>query len=135
DTINGRVRITNSPKNVGVKGQVTGWIDVSVAIELNKTTNASILAAANIPSYEVNAVYVVQYDDVVVRRGPGTSYEPVGYAGLTANAKKYDKNKTGCLFRGVKVTCQAIEAIGSNVWMKIPSGWIAAYYDKKYFVK
>lgn len=134
DTVNGRVRITNATKNVGVKGQVTGWIDVSVAIALSKS-NTSVFVAANIPSYEVNAVYIVQFDDVVVRRGPGTSYEPVGYAGLTANAKKYDKNKTGCLFRGVKVTCQGVEVIGSNVWMKIPSGWIAAYYDKKYFVK
>lgn len=134
DTVNGRVRITNAIKNVGVKGQVTGWIDVKVAIDLTTEESPSV-AGTKIPSYQVNAVYVVQVDDLNVRKGPGTSCEKVGYAGLTANAKKYDKNKTGCLFRGVKVTCLEVQVIGSNVWMRIPSGWVAAYYDKKYYVK
>lgn len=134
DTINGRVRITNSKSYVGVQGQVTGWIDVATALALMAeppTTSVSALT----PNYQVNAVYIVQIDDLVVRQGPGTSYDKVGYSGLTANAKKYDKTKSGCLTRNAKVTCLEVKIVGSNVWMRIPSGWVAAYYDKKYNVK
>lgn len=134
DTVNGRIRITNALTRVGVKGQVTGWVDVATAIELAaETTPAPV--SADTPAYLVNAVYVVQVDDLNVRKGPGTGYEKVGYSGLTANAKKYDTMKTGCLNRGAKVTCLEVKTVGTNVWIRIPSGWIAAYYDKKYYVK
>lgn len=133
DTVNGRIRITNAPSHVGVKGQVTGWIDVSVAIALTADSIAED-ASATTPTYHVNAVYVVQLESVV-RKGPGTGYDPVGYPGLTANAKKYDTSKTGNLPRNTKVTCLEVKIIGSNVWIRIPSGWIAAYMDKTFYVK
>lgn len=134
DTVNGKVRITNAKKNVGVKGQVTGWITVDDAIKY-ATESAKPPVTSDTPSYQVGAVYVTQVSDLTVRQGPGTSYSPVGYAGLTANAKKHDKDKDGCLDINTKVTCQEVKITGANVWIRIPSGWIAAYYNKKYYVK
>jgi hypothetical protein len=135
DTVNNRVRITNSKSNVGVKGQVTGWIDVTDAVATIVGTSTASTATASTPSYQVNAVYVTQVADLTVRKGPGTSYEAVGYSGLTANAKKYDKNKDGKLDKGTKVTCLEVKVVGTNVWIRIPSGWVAAFYNKKYYVK
>lgn len=134
DTVNGRVRITNSKDHVGIKGQVTGWIDANTAIALTAQRPASTLTA-NTPTYQKNAVYVVQIADLQVRKGPGTNFDPCEYKDLTPNAKKYDKNKTGCLCRGAKVTCLDVKVTGINVWIQIPSGWVQAYYNKKYYVK
>lgn len=134
DTVNNRVRITNSKNNVGVRGQVTAWIDTSDAIAF-VVEQSALICSADTPAYQVNAVYVVQFDDIQIRKGPGTNYDPVEYADLTANAKKYDKNRTGCLCRGAKVTCLDAKIVGMNVWMQIPSGWIPAYYNKRSNVK
>lgn len=134
DTINGKVRITNSEKNVGVKGQVTGWITTDDAISNVISTPAST-STSNTPTYQVNAVYVTQVSELAVRRGPGTNYGLVGYDSLTPNAKKYDKDKDGYVDKGMKVTCLETKIVGNNVWIRIPSGWVAAYYNKQYYVK
>ena len=36
---------------------------------------------------------------------------------------------------GTKVTLQAMKTVGSNLWGKIPSGWICLRYGTKYYVK
>lgn len=51
ETINGRVRITNTPARAGVAGQVTGWIEASDAKEaagIKDQTDASGAATINI---------------------------------------------------------------------------------------
>lgn len=135
DTVNGRVRITNSLSNVGVKRQVTGWVDVNEAISKTKVASKKVVTSAKVPEYQINAVYVVQKDELQVRKGPGTTYDKITYEELTANAKKHDKHHNGCLNKGAKVTCLDIQVSGANVWIKIPSGWIPAYYNKHYNVK
>lgn len=47
---------------------------------------------------------------------------------LTASGKKHSDNNQGyaVLRKGTTVTCKEIRQIASTVWMRIPSGWIAA---------
>ena len=33
-----------------------------------------------------------------------------------------------------RVTCKDVRKNGSDIWIKIPSGWIAAYYGGKKYV-
>lgn len=91
-------------------------------------------AKPQIPTYIVGKTYTAQVE-LNVRKTPGTSGGKVGYAGLTSNAKANDRNKNGAIDKGTKVTCQEVRQIGEDIWIKIPSGWIAAYYQGKIYVK
>lgn len=107
---------------------------------LNKTitTKESATATKNtsnaVPTYVIGKTYTTQIE-LNVRKGAGTNYTKVGYSRLTANVKANDKDKDGAIDKGTKVTCKAIKKVGNNIWMKIPSGWIAAYYNGKVYVK
>ena len=54
---------------------------------------------------------------------------------LTADGQKHDKDNDGCLDAGTVVTCQEVRNVGNDIWMKAPSGWMAAYYDGKVYIK
>ena len=95
----------------------------------NKTTSTS-----NAPSYKVGNTYTLQ-SNMVVRTGAGTNYGAKKHSELTADGKKHDKDKNGCLDKGTKITCKQVKKSGSDIWIKCPSGWIAAYYKKKVYVK
>lgn len=95
----------------------------------NKTTSTS-----STPSYKVGNTYTLQ-SNMVVRTGAGTNYRAKKHSELTADGQKHDKDKNGCLDKGTRITCQQIKKSGSNIWIKCPSGWIAAYYNKKTYVK
>ena len=95
----------------------------------NKTTSTS-----NAPSYKVGNTYTLQ-SNMVVRTGAGTNYRAKKHSELTADGKKHDKDKNGCLDKGTKITCKQVKKSGSDIWIKCPSGWIAAYYKKKVYVK
>lgn len=94
---------------------------------------ASTTTSTPSPSYKIGSTYTLQADSLNVRTGAGTSYAKVTYANLTANAKA-NAYLTGALKKGTKVTCQATKNVSGNIWMQIPSGWIAAYYGGKYYV-
>lgn len=86
-----------------------------------------------VPDYNIGSSYTVLASDLIVRRSPeGT---PVGYEGLTDDAKRNDKDKDGALDRGTRVTCLAIEPKNGTVWMRIPSGYIAAFSKGNLYVK
>lgn len=93
----------------------------------NKTTSSA-------PSYKAGNTYTLQ-SNMVVRTGAGTNYRAKKRSELTADGRKHDKDKNGCLDKGTRITCQQIKKTGSNIWIKCPSGWIAAYYNKKTYVK
>lgn len=95
----------------------------------NKTTSTS-----STPSYKIGNTYTLQ-SNMVVRTGAGTNYRAKKHSELTADGRKHDKDKNGCLDKGTRITCQQVKKSGSNIWIKCPSGWIAAYYNKKTYVK
>jgi len=106
----------------------------SIAPSAPTDTTSNIGTTVSAPSYVVGKTYTIQVE-LNVRKGAGTSHSKVGYAGLTANAKKFDKGKDGAIDKGTKVTCKAVKHIGNNIWIQIPSGWIAAWYNNKIYVK
>ena len=88
-------------------------------------------------NYVVGKTYTTQVI-LKVRTGAGTNYSQVPYEKLTTNAKAHayssGANK-GCLKAGTRVTCQEVKKVGNDTWIKIPSGWIAANYNGKVYVK
>lgn len=85
------------------------------------------------PSYRTGTVYTLLADHLRVRTGPGTGYATKSRKSLTANARGHAYSN-GTLKRGTRVTCKDVRKNGSDIWIKIPSGWIAAYYGGKKYV-
>ena len=82
------------------------------------------------PSYRAGTVYTLLADHLRVRTGPGTGYATKSRKQLTVNAREHAYSN-GTLKKGTRVTCKDVRKVGSDIWIKIPSGWIAAYYDGK----
>ena len=83
--------------------------------------------------YVIGQVYTTQVDDLSVRTGPGTNNPEKSYAELSSNAQQH-AHDNGRLKKGTRVTCKDVRKVGSDIWIKIPSGWIAAYYGGKKYV-
>ena len=127
-------RVVTITKESGGWGYTTfngkkGWI----ALKYTKKTTSSSSSGSSKPSYEVGTTYTLNADHLTVRTGAGTNYKAKSYSQLTANAKQ-NAYSDGTLKKGTRVTCQATKKNGSDVWMRIPSGWVAAYYDGKKYV-
>lgn len=90
--------------------------------------------AGSAPAYAVGKTYKTQVDGLSVRTGAGTNCARKTYAQLSANARK-NADIYGYLKKGVAVTCLEVKKVGSDIWIRIPSGWCAAYYKGKYFIK
>lgn len=86
-------------------------------------------------SYTVGKTYTTQVE-LKVRTGAGTNYAQKKKSQLTADGQKNALNETyAVLKKGTKVTVQQVKTVGSDIWLKIPSGWIAGYYDGDLYVK
>ena len=87
-------------------------------------------------SYKVGSVYTLQVN-LNVRSGAGTNYAKKMYSSLTADGKKnaVQGNSYAILKKGTRVTCKELKTVSGDIWMKIPSGWIAAYYNGEKYVK
>lgn len=106
----------------------------TATITNNTTTNANNSSTTNTNfSYIVGKTYKTQVM-LNVRSGAGTNYAKKKYSQLTLNARKY-ATSDGCLKKGTSVTCMEVKKIGSNIWIRIPSGWCAAYYNGIYYIK
>ena len=116
------------------KLEAAGYDYDAIQAEVNKQVGGSSgSGGSSKPSYTVGKTYTLQVDAVRVRTGAGTNNAAKSYNQLTANAKQ-NAYSNGCLKKGTAVTCQAVKTVGSDIWMKIPSGWIAAYYGGKKYV-
>lgn len=86
------------------------------------------------PTYEVGKTYTVK-TALKVRKGAGASYAQVKRSELTADAKKHSYDSTYAVLKeGTLVTAQKVETAGSDVWLKIPSGWVCAKMGTNYYV-
>ena len=136
------------------KGQVLGYMGntgysfgAHLHFEVRNTNNvqidptpyvgADLPAISNNASYKVGTTYTTQVI-LKVRNGAGTNYAQKSYNQLTSNAKAnaYSTGvNVGCLKAGTRVTCQEIRQVGNDIWIRIPSGWIATKYNGKIYVK
>lgn len=86
-------------------------------------------------SYKVGCTYTLT-SNVKVRTGAGTNYSQKKRRELTVDGQKNSLNQTYAVLKsGTKVTAQQIKTVGSDVWIRIPSGWIAAQYKGDKYVK
>lgn len=102
--------------------------------EFASTTSSTSVASNQKPSYTVGRTYTLQVE-LKVRTGPGTIYAAKKHTELTDAGKKCDADGDGALDAGTRVTCKEVSINGNDVWIRVPSGWIAAIYNKKKYVK
>jgi hypothetical protein len=86
------------------------------------------------PTYVVGKTYTLQVE-LKVRTAAGTAATAKAHSQLTVDGRKHDKDKDGALDKGTVVTCQAVKTVGADIWIKAPSGWMAAYYRNQYYIK
>lgn len=85
--------------------------------------------------YKIGSVYTLQVD-LKVRKDAGTNKKQKKRTELTADGQKNSYNQEYAVLKtGTKVTCQEIKNVGSDIWIKIPSGWIAGFYQGKEYIK
>lgn len=127
--------------NAICKAITEGILNGSVAsapIQTPKPTPAPSPAPTAKPTtpsnpYRNGTTYTLKADALRVRTGAGTGYRTKTYKELSANARK-NAYSNGNLKKGTRVTCMATKMIGNDIWMQIPSGWIAARYSGKTYV-
>lgn len=123
------VRAVTKGTVLHVTGKSGNWLRVGTdewasAEYLVKKGSGSVAAS---PEYNIGQNYTLKVT-VKVRTGAGTKYAQKKHSQLTADGQKHDSTKTGCLDKGTVLTVQDLAHENGNVWVKCPSGWIAAYY-------
>lgn len=88
---------------------------------------AATKPTAGAPAYQIGHKYTTQVN-LQVRTGPGKVYPAKKHSALTADGQKHDPTKKGVLEAGTAITCQETRTESGNIWMRCPSGWIAAYF-------
>ena len=100
----------------------------------NTTTSTTNKNSSSI-SYVVGKTYTL-LSEMKVRKGAGIKYAAKKHWALTRDGQKHDKDGDGALDKGTKITCKAVKVDSyGNTWIKTPSGWIAAIYNGKIYVK
>jgi GH25 family lysozyme M1 (1,4-beta-N-acetylmuramidase) len=107
---------------------ISGFVDISSCYtDLSNSKSATQDDINYIPgTYQLTC-------NLKVREGAGINYRQKTYSQLTANAKK-NATKEGILKASTKVDVSEIIVRGTDIWGKIPSGWIALFYDDESFV-
>lgn len=77
--------------------------------------------------YIVGQTYTISVKTALnVRKGAGKSFGLVGYSNLTQDGKNHS-NGGSALKNGTRVAVQEVKVISdTEVWVKIPSGWVCA---------
>lgn len=88
--------------------------------------------------YVVGKNYELQ-ENMYVRTGAGQSYHIKAWQELTEDGKRHavvqEYGVNAILKKGTIVTCQGIEREGNNIWLKIPSGYVAGYHNGEVYIK
>lgn len=87
-----------------------------------------------IPTFRIGTNYVLAVE-LNVRTDAGVWSRKKTHAELTANAKANDRDRDGAIDKGTVVTCLEVQKDGSDVWIRIPSGWVAAYWKGNRYIK
>lgn len=139
--------VANSPlecitaiKNGGYATSPT-YIDTIMSIinsnNLTKYDNVEDVenSVDNSNRYIIGKNYTLQVD-LNVRYGAGTNNAIKKYNELTVDGKKHAYIQTNAVLKkGTVVTCLEIVKNGQDIWIKIPSGYIAAIYQNEIYIK
>lgn len=117
-----------------------GWngilrYDENTSTSTSPGSNSSGNNSSSNTSYSVGSTYTTQVSNLNVRSSAGvTSKNRKSKSQLTKDGQA-NSNASGQLNKGTRVTCQEVKKIGNDIWIRIPSGWIAAYWDGNLYVK
>lgn len=124
------VTITQESNGWGYAAEKGGWICLKYT---QRVGSGQAAAPTQTGGYTVGQTYTLQAN-MNVRTGAGTNYPIKAHSQLTAGGQAADPDKNGSLQKGTRVTCQEIKQVGADIWMRIPSGWIAAVSGGKTYV-
>lgn len=128
-TANFRVDIWQCSSEYHVMG-INGKVDYDICY---KDYSQSVDNSVN-NLYKIGTTYKTQVI-LKVRENAGTEYRQKLFIELTPNARQ-NAYFNGCLKVGCKVTCLEVKKDSKgNIWIRIPSGWVAGFYDNKYYIK
>lgn len=116
---------------IRIAGKFYGFVDSSYIRKVDSSSGSGTTA---VPTYKAGQVYTLQVE-LKVRTAAGTSSPTKSYSQLTADGQRHDKDKDGCLDAGTQVNCQDVQNVGSDIWIKAPSGWLAAFYQGQKYIK
>ncbi len=86
-------------------------------------------------SYTVGKIYTLQVN-LKVRNGAGTDKRQKDYSELTEDGKNNAVNKDkAVLKKGTNVTVKEVINVGNDIWVRIPSGYVAAVYQGEVYIK
>lgn len=89
----------------------------------------------NLPDYDIGNTYTIKVA-LNVRAGAGTNYRIKNYNELTIDGKNHAYNQQNAVLKpNTRVTCLGIYANNDEVWLKIPSGFVCAYYHGEIYIK
>ena len=136
--------VANSPlecitaiKNGGYATSPTYVNTIMSIINTNNLTKYDVEDSENNVNqyYTIGNVYTLQVD-LNVRVEAGTNNRIKKCNELTADGQKHAYKQTNAVLKkGTKVTCQGIRIINDEIWIKIPSGWVAGIYKGKEYIK
>lgn len=124
-------------KNGGYATSPTYINTIMEIIKLNNLTRYDNVSQET-TKYIVGKNYTLQ-DNMFVRTGAGTNYSIKAVRELTNDGKKHvlvqDDEKNAVLKKGTIVTCLEVVKEGSNIWLRIPSGFVAGFHNGTEFIK
>lgn len=136
--------VANSPlecitaiKNGGYATSPTYINTIMLIINSNNLTKYDNVenSVDNTSRYIVGKNYTLQVD-LNVRYGAGINYTIKKYNELTEDGKKHAYVQTNAVLKkGTIVTCLNIIKNENDIWLKIPSGYVAGYYQGKEYIK
>lgn len=88
----------------------------------------------SVDKYVKGKIYTLKVD-LNVRNGAGINYRKKKYSELTNDGKNHAyKQENAVLKKGTRVTCIDVINENNNIWLKIPSGFVAGYYNGKEYI-
>lgn len=125
-------------KNGGYATSPT-YIDIIMSIiNSNNLTQYDVVETGenSVDNYfEVGKTYILQVD-LNVRVGAGTNNRIKFYSELTDDGRKHAYNQINAVLKtGTRVTCLEVAKIDNEIWIRIPSGWVAGIYHGKEYIK
>ncbi|MCL2866073.1 MAG: NlpC/P60 family protein [Lachnospiraceae bacterium] len=88
---------------------------------------------SNRPNFTIGQIHRTQVDALRVRSGPGINHRILNQGELTQNGQANARN--GMLNRNTAVTVLEVRNVGDDIWLRIPSGWIAGFHQGQVFVR
>ena len=83
----------------------------------------------------IGSVYTLQ-TALNVRDGAGTNFRIKKYEELSEDGKLHAYKRTNAVLKkGTRVTCKDVIEENGNIWLKIPSGFVAAIHDGNIYIK